>query len=60
MLMFTSLLKVMIKDTDEQPDEKIRRVRPPGASLVQELLSPGSRVASLSWQVDVITNLEAL
>ena len=25
--MFTSLLKDMIKDTDEQPDEEIHRVR---------------------------------
>lgn len=44
--MFTSLLKNMIKDPDEQPDEEIHGVRsscPRGAGLYHP---PGTRVGS--------------
>ena len=54
--MFTNLLKDMIKDTDEQPDEQIHRQ---GVG-VQELLSWWSWGASSFWYVDVFINLEAL
>lgn len=37
--MLTTLLKTMIKDTEEQSDEEIHRVRC-GDSHMQELLSP--------------------
>lgn len=51
----TSLLKNMIKDTEEQPDEEIHRVRS-GRVPGSEALSSWSLDVPLS-QVDVFTNL---
>lgn len=48
----------MVKDTDEQPDEEIHRVRS-GGSQVQKLGSCGAGMC-LPPGVDVFTYLEAL
>lgn len=52
LLLFTSLLKDMVKDTDEQPDEGFHRA---GSGRV-----PSTSASVPSWYVDVFTNLETL
>lgn len=57
-LTFTSLLKYMMKDTDEQRDEEIYRVKS-GRIPVSGALSPWSW-GVLPSGMDVLANLEAL
>lgn len=57
--MFTSLLRDMIKGT-EQPDEEIPIGQNLGGSQVQERLSLQNLSPSPSWYMDVFTNLETL
>ena len=59
-LTFTSyIIKDMIKDTDEQPDEELQRARSRG-SQVWEHLYLWSWDAPPSQHMDVFTNPEAL
>lgn len=55
--MFTNVLKDTIKDTDEQPDKEIYRVRS-GRILRVRVSALWSRGASPSHNVDIFTNLE--
>ena len=57
-ILLTGLLQRIIKDTNEQPDEEIHRVR---SRRIQrtELLSPGS-VGCMGKDVLLFTNLKAL
>ena len=53
----------MIKDTDEQPDEEIHRMKSwrvlsSGASVPMELKCT-TLGTPLSWRVDIFSNLEA-
>ena len=58
---FTSLLRDLPKDTDEQPDEEAHRVESRRMkSQEQVLLSPWSWGVSPSWYVNVLTHPEAL